>query len=91
MPEELPPEIVDRSIKGEQIDAPNPFAPENIGIVQFIMLARIYDLLMVSLNEANPEVANKVLEAHRKGTILGTAPVLSGEFASNSDENPDAS
>ena len=58
----------------------DPFAPENIGILQFIMLARIYDLLMIDLNEKNPEVANKVLEAHRKGAILGTAPVLSGQF-----------
>lgn len=70
---------------------PNPFAPENIGIVQFIMLARIYDLLMVSLNESRPEVANKVLEAHRKGTILGTAPVLNGEFAASVVEDTNAS
>jgi hypothetical protein len=56
------------------------FAPENIGILQFIMLARIYDLLMIDLNETRPEVANKVLEAHRKGAILGSAPVLSGQF-----------
>lgn len=62
--------------------ARDPFAPENIGILQFIMLARIYDLLMIDLNERRPEVANKVLEAHRKGAILGSAPVLSGEFLS---------
>lgn len=74
----------------------NPFSPENIGILQFIMLARIYDLLMIDLNEKNPEVANKVLEAHRKGAILGTAPVLSGQFLESErvdaikDEEPTA-
>lgn len=68
----------------------DPFAPENIGILQFIMLARIYDLLMIDLNESRPEVANKVLEAHRKGAILGAAPVLSGQFLANEDENTTA-
>lgn len=66
----------------------DPFAPENIGILQFIMLARIYDLLMIDLNESRPEVANKVLEAHRRGAILGSAPVLSGQFLQSEREAP---
>jgi hypothetical protein len=64
----------------------DPFSPENIGILQFIMLARIYDLLMIDLNERRPEVANRVLDAHRKGAILGSAPVLSGQFLASEDE-----
>lgn len=70
--------MVDENETTARVD--DPFAPENIGILQFIMLARIYDLLMIDLNESRPEVANKVLEAHRKGAILGSAPVLSGQF-----------
>lgn len=64
----------------------DPFSAENIGTIQFIMLARIYDLMMVDLNSRNPEAANQVLEAHRRGAILGTAPVLSGQFIASDDE-----
>ena len=79
-------------IRGESEDtARDPFAPENIGVIQFIMLARIYDLLMIDLNARNPEVANKVVEAHRKGAILGTAPVLSGEFLESDRVNGEIS
>lgn len=58
----------------------NPLSPENVGTIQFIMLARIYDLLMIDLNERNPEVANRVAKLHQAGTILGPAPVLNGDF-----------
>lgn len=64
----------------ENDGAEDPFAPQNIGILQFIMLSRIYDLFMIDLNERRPEVAKQVLELHRRGAILGTAPVLSGQF-----------
>lgn len=77
-------------IREDETTAQDPFSPENIGILQFIMLARIYDLLMLDLNDRKPEVANRVLEAHRKGAILGSAPVLSGEFLSDESTAEDA-
>lgn len=58
----------------------NPLSPENVGTIQFIMLARIYDLLMVDLMDRKPEVAKKVIAAHAQGTVLGTAPILNGSF-----------
>lgn len=58
----------------------DPLHPENVGAIQFIMLARIYDLLMVDLMDRKPEVAKKIVEAHANGTILGTAPILNGTF-----------
>lgn len=75
----------------DSVTVNDPFAPENIGILQFIMLSRIYDLLMVDLNERRPEVAAQILELHRKGAILGTAPVLSGQFLANDDEGAEGS
>lgn len=64
-------------------DADNPFDPANVGTINFIMLARIYDLLLLDLMDRKPETAKKVLEAHRRGAIMGTAPVLSGDFLSD--------
>lgn len=63
--------------------ADDPFSPENIGILQFIMLSRIYDLLMLDLDMRNPEAAKKVLEIHRRGALMGVPPVLNGEFLSD--------
>lgn len=73
----------------EQESVEDPFAPENIGILQFIMLSRIYDLLMVDLNERRPEVANQILEMHRRGAIFGPAPVLSGQFLASDPTRDD--
>lgn len=58
----------------------DPFSPENIGVIQFIMLARIYDLLMLDLADRRPEAAAKVSEAHHKGSLLGVVPVMNGQF-----------
>lgn len=64
----------------EEVAANDPFAPENIGIVQFIMLGRIYDALMALLREANPEVATDLLEMHMQGNLMGPQPMFNGVF-----------
>lgn len=70
----------------EQVDngpEDNPFSPENVQILQFITLARIYDVLMVQLQANNPEIAAQVLEHHKAGTLLGPQPILNGTFLSD--------
>lgn len=64
----------------------NPFSPENVQILQFITLARIYDVLMVNLQTSNPEAAAQVLEHHKAGTLLGPQPILNGRFLSDDAE-----
>lgn len=70
-------------------DGADPFAPENIGVVQFIMQARIYDVLMALLMESNEEAAANLLEIHSQGALMGTAPFFTGAFITdlaNQDE-----
>lgn len=72
----------------EQVDNENevdfdPFSPDNVQILQYITLARIYDVLMVNLQASNPEIAAQLLEHHRQGTIVGPQPILNGKFLSD--------
>ena len=75
-------EVKDEGATGDlsDIEDLDPFSPKNIGTIQFIMLARIYDLLMLDLAERNPEAANQVSAAHHKGSFLGVVPVMNGQF-----------
>lgn len=81
----------DRSVEdllssGEVEETDDPFHPDNVGTLNFIMLSRIYDLLMLDLDARYPEKAKQVLDLHLKGYILGPPPELNGEFLSNSTE-----
>lgn len=61
----------------------DPFAPENIGIVNFIMMGRIYDVLFTILQDTDSEAASRLFEAHSKGYLIGPPPDFNGEFLSN--------
>lgn len=45
----------------------------------FIVLARMYDLLAVIARAVSLEDAEKVLEAHERGEIIGPVPMLGQE------------
>ena len=60
----------------------DPFSPENIGILHFVTLSRIYDVLMADLGERNPEVMNRIFEVHASGGLVGPPPDFSGVFLS---------
>jgi hypothetical protein len=47
---------------------------DNLPMVNYIMLHRIYDLLTVMANAADPEKTSKVIEFHEQGYLLGPAP-----------------
>lgn len=65
----------------ESIDiSADPFSPENIQILQYITLARIYDVLVTNLTKTDPEAANQILELHRTGKLLGPPPGFDGTF-----------
>lgn len=61
----------------------DPYSPENIGTVQFIVMARLYDVMMALLREANPDAARDLLELHQAGVLVGGGPWFGGTFLSD--------
>lgn len=47
---------------------------DNLGMVQVIILMRIYDVLLVDLMARNPEAAVKISEFHENGEFVGPNP-----------------
>lgn len=64
----------------EDMQSDDPFAPQNIPVVTFIMLSRIYDVLLADLETRDPSAVSEILAAHARGDLLGVPPILSGRF-----------
>ena len=47
---------------------------DNLPMVNYIMLHRIYDVLTIMANKADPEKTSKMIEYHEQGFLLGPAP-----------------
>jgi len=47
---------------------------DNLLMVNYIMLHRIYDMLTIMANNADPEKTAKMIEYHEQGFLLGPAP-----------------
>jgi hypothetical protein len=47
---------------------------ENLPMVNYIMLHRIYDLLTVISMKVNPEDTKKMVKYHEEGHLLGPMP-----------------
>ena len=47
---------------------------DNLPMVNYIMLHRIYDMLTIMANHADPEKTAKMIEYHEQGFLLGPAP-----------------
>lgn len=58
----------------------DPYTPENIQIIQYITLARIYDVLMAMLTIQDKNKATQLLELHAQGKLLGPTPEFDGSF-----------
>jgi len=50
---------------------------DNLPMVNYIMLHRIYDMLTIMANKADPEKTAKMIEYHEQGFLLGPAPAFS--------------
>lgn len=51
---------------------------DNLPMVNYIMLHRIYDLLvLISKSVAEPEEVQKMIDYHEQGFLLGPAPSFS--------------
>jgi hypothetical protein len=49
---------------------------DNLPMVNYIMLHRIYDMLTIMANEVSPEKTAKMIEYHEQGFLLGPAPAF---------------
>ena len=47
---------------------------DNLPMVNYIMLHRIYDMMTILANKADPEKTAKMIEYHEQGFLLGPAP-----------------
>ena len=47
---------------------------ENLPMVNYIMLHRIYDMLTIMANKVDPEKTAKMIEYHEQGFLLGPGP-----------------
>lgn len=50
------------------------YVEDNSAVVNSIILWRIYDVMLLLLREANPEVAGKLAEMHEQGLFAGPLP-----------------
>ena len=57
---------------------PSQNLEDNLPMVNYIMLHRIYDLLvLISKSVAEPEEVQKMIDYHEQGFLLGPAPSFS--------------
>lgn len=70
-----------------ETETTDPFHPSNAQALNFIMQARIYDVLMGLLTEANPLLARDLLEIHAAGHLMGASPGFSGKFIADEMED----
>ena len=47
---------------------------ENLPMVNYIMLHRIYDVLTIMANAVDPDKTSKIIDLHEQGFLLGPAP-----------------
>lgn len=58
----------------EQLNENGQALEENLDMVSYIMLHRIYDLLTIIANSLEPEKTSKMVEYHDAGYLLGPSP-----------------
>lgn len=61
----------------------NPFSPDNAVLMNFIVQARIYDVLMALLAESNKTLHMELLKLHAAGAFMGPSPAYNGNFVTD--------
>lgn len=68
-------------VKDEQVV--DPFSPDNAVLMNFIIQARIYDVLMALLAESNKTMHLELLKLHAAGAFMGPSPAYNGNFVTD--------
>jgi hypothetical protein len=79
--EDEPVEDGDSLVNDGQVN--DPFSPDNAPGMSLIVQMRMYDVLLAILNEQNPDVCDRILEAHAQGKLLAPVVTFNGEFEYN--------
>jgi hypothetical protein len=58
---------------------------DNLPMVNYIMLHRIYDLLSIISNHLDSEKTNKMIQYHEDGYLLGPSPSYNPEIESKNE------
>jgi hypothetical protein len=67
-------------------EKPSETIDDNINIVTYITLSRIYDVLcLIADGVGKGEEVLKMIEAHRNGELLGPLPALNSESESEAE------
>jgi len=53
---------------------PSQNLEDNLPMVNYIMLHRIYDMVTIMANKADPDKTAKMIEYHEQGYLLGPGP-----------------
>lgn len=61
----------------------DPFSPDNAVMMNFIVQARIYDVLMALLAESNNTLHMELLKLHAAGAFMGPSPAYNGNFVTD--------
>ena len=61
---------------------------DNLPMVNYIMLHRIYDMLTIMANGVDPEKTEKMIKYHEEGYLLGPSPSFTPqeEISEDSDK-----
>jgi hypothetical protein len=69
-------------VKLEDAELPEPeedSVEDNLPLVNYIMLHRVYDLLLILCQAQDPEKTARLVELHTSGGFLGPTPSYSPE------------
>lgn len=61
----------------------DPLSEENLPIINFIQMGRLYDVGMAILTKMDKEAANDLMHLHSEGSLIGFSPSFNGQFLSD--------
>jgi hypothetical protein len=59
---------------------------DNLPMVNYIMLHRIYDMLTIMANKVDPEKTEKMIKYHEEGYLLGPSPSFTPQEGSEESD-----
>lgn len=61
----------------------DPLSDENLPIINFIQMGRLYDVGMAILTKMDKAAAEDLMQLHQEGNLVGFSPSFNGQFLSD--------